>query len=348
MMDYFLSNGRVLLFHYFFPLVIVIALLTVLRIILSKLIKKTSSQRKKCILLCVAHYYYFFYLVAICQLFYFWQLNFQTFPFNILIWEKLVVLLLSIWGALFSWRVLKKIDENPSIAVGDVTTTLAITKLFRIAIVVFFTLNTAQILNLPLSGLIAFGGVGGLAVGFAAKDLLANFFGGFMIFLDRPFNVGDWIRSPDKTIEGTVEYIGWRLTRIRTFDKRALYIPNGIFSTIAIENPSRMTNRRIKTQVGVRYCDHVKVAAMTDAIEAMLKGHDGIDQQQTLFVQLVEFAPSALTLQIYTFTKTTDWVTYQRVQQDVYLQILQIIEQFGASCAFPTRTVEMTTKKDTP
>ena len=102
-----------------------------------------------------------------------------------------------------------------------------------------------QALGYSISGVLAFGGIGGIAVGFAAKDLLANFFGGLMIYLDRPFSVGDWIRSPDKNIEGTVEEIGWRLTRIRTFDKRPLYVPNSTFTQISVENPSRMLNRRI-------------------------------------------------------------------------------------------------------
>ena len=112
-----------------------------------------------------------------------------------------------------------------------------------------------QLFDYSVSGLLAFGGIGGIAVGFAAKDLLANFFGGLMIYLDRPFSVGDWIRSPDKEIEGTVEDIGWRLTRIRTFDKRPLYIPNSIFASISVENPSRMSNRRIYEKIGIRYDD---------------------------------------------------------------------------------------------
>ena len=80
-----------------------------------------------------------------------------------------------------------------------------------------------------------------------------------MIYLDRPFSVGDWIRSPDKEIEGTVEDIGWRLTRIRTFDKRPLYIPNSIFASISVENPSRMSNRRIYEKIGIRYDDVSKM-----------------------------------------------------------------------------------------
>jgi len=136
--------------------------------------------------------------------------------------------------------VLKKEARGEEV---DRTTADAIAKLLRISVIITGLLVTLQTLGYSISGVLAFGGIGGIAVGFAAKDLLANFFGGLMIYLDRPFNVGDWVRSPDREIEGTIENIGWRLTRIRTFDKRALYVPNSIFANIAVENPSRMTHR---------------------------------------------------------------------------------------------------------
>ena len=106
----------------------------------------------------------------------------------------------------------------------DRTTMDAIAKLLRMSVIITTALVILQTLGFSISGVLAFGGIGGIAIGFAAKDLLANFFGGLMIYLDRPFNVGDWIRSPDREIEGTVEQIGWRLSVIRTFDKRPLYV----------------------------------------------------------------------------------------------------------------------------
>ena len=144
--------------------------------------------------------------------------------------------------------------ESPA----DPTTVDAIAKLLKVSVVITSTLVILQTLGFSVSGVVAFGGIGGMAVGFAAKDLLANFFGGLTIYLDRPFAVGDWVRSPDREIEGTVENIGWRLTRIRTFDKRPLYVPNATFTTIAVENPSRMLNRRIKETIGIRYDDAEK------------------------------------------------------------------------------------------
>lgn len=222
----------------------------------------------------------------------------------------------------------------------DKTTLRAITQLVRLAIIITAGLILMQTFGIPISGVVAFGGVGGIAAGFAAKDLLSNFFGGFMLFLDRPFVIGDWIRSPDKEIEGTVENIGWRLTRIRTFDKRPLFVPNGVFSNVSIENPSRMMNRRIKTTVGIRYEDSNKLAAVLTDIEEMLKNHPEIDTTKVLFVKMVNFGPYALEFLIYTFTKTTDWVNFQGIQQDVFLKILEIIASHGAECAYPTTTLK--------
>lgn len=223
----------------------------------------------------------------------------------------------------------------------DRTTADAIAKLLRIAIIVITFLILLQTLGFSVAGVLAFGGVGGIVVGFAARDLLANFFGGLMIYLDRPFEAGDWIRSPDKEIEGTVENIGWRLTRIRTFDKRPLYVPNSVFATIAVENPERMTNRRIFETVGIRYDDAGKMAAITRDVKQMLLEHPEIDTNQTMIVNFVEFAPSSLDFFVYTFTKTTDWIRFHEIKEDVMLKILEIIEEHGAESAFPTSTIHI-------
>jgi MscS family membrane protein len=127
----------------------------------------------------------------------------------------------------------------------DYTAVNAITKLLKIAVALSAFLIGLQSLGVSVSGVLAAGGIGGIAIGFAAKDMLANFFGAFIIYFDKPFKVGDWIRSPDQEIEGTVEDIGWRITTIRTFDMRPLYVPNSVFSNISVETPSRMTHRRI-------------------------------------------------------------------------------------------------------
>ena len=221
----------------------------------------------------------------------------------------------------------------------DVTAIRAIGKLLRTAVIITTALIIMQTLGFSVSGVLAFGGMGGIAIGFAAKDLLANFFGALTIYLDRPFSEGDWIRSPDREIEGIVENIGWRLTVIRSFDKRPIYVPNSVFASIAVENASRMSNRRIYESIGLRYADIKQMDAIVAAVTQMLRTHKEIDQTQTLIVNFTEFNASSVDFMVYTFTKTTDWVRFHEIKQDVLLQIADIIEQHDAEMAFPSRSL---------
>jgi MscS family membrane protein len=243
----------------------------------------------------------------------------------------------------FAGRVGRNVVAAQVARGGDVdrTTVDALTKLARLVTLIVAVLTTAQTLGFQITGLLALGGVGGIAVGFAAKDLLANFFGGLTIYLDRPFSVGEWIRSPDKALEGTVEYISWRHTRIRAFNRNPIYVPNAVFTHIVLENPSRMSHRRIRETIGLRYDDFARVEPIAADIKAMLLAHPDIDTETTLFVNFVQFGPSSLDIQVYTFTRTIDWIAFQAIKQDVLLRIGRIIEQHGAEIAFPTQTLHL-------
>lgn len=223
----------------------------------------------------------------------------------------------------------------------DLTNIDAMSKLGRLLVVVVSAIMAASTLGFNVGALLALGGVGGIAIGLAARDLLANFFGGLTIYLDRPFSVGDWIRSPDKSIEGTVEYISWRHTRVRAFNKNPIYVPNAVFTTIVVENPSRMSHRRLKETVGVRYDDFAQIEAIVNDIRTMLSEHPEIDTSQTLIVNFNAFAASSLDIMIYTFTHTTNWVKFHEVKQDVLILIGRIVEAHGAEIAFPTRTLHL-------
>lgn len=215
----------------------------------------------------------------------------------------------------------------------------SVAKLLRITIAVTAALIVLQSLGFSVSGVLAFGGLGGLAVGFAAKDLLANFFGAVIVYFDRPFAVGEWIRSPDRQIEGTVEEIGWRVTQIRTFDQRPLYVPNSVFTQIAVENASRMSNRRILEVIGLRHEDAERVAGIVVDIETMLASHAEIDPSKALTVHLDKIAPSSLDVQLQCFTKTRVAKEYFAVKQDVLLRAIAIVGAHGASIAVPETTL---------
>lgn len=223
----------------------------------------------------------------------------------------------------------------------DATLVNGVGKLLRAAVMVTMALIALQTMGINIAGLLAFGGVGGLAVGLAAQDLIANMFGGLTIYIDRPFAVGDWIRSPDREIEGTVEDIGWRRTAIRTFDKRMLYVPNAVFTTIAVENPSRMSHRRIRETIGVRYDDVSRIPAILQDVRKYLNENPDIDSSQTLMVNLNEFGTSSVDFFIYTFTRTTVWTEFHEVKEKVMLAISAIVERHGAEIAFPTTTVHV-------
>lgn len=254
---------------------------------------------------------------------------------------------ITICFAWFCWRLIsiasEKYLEQKAGAAEDVdhTTVDALSKLGHLIVIVAAILTLLQTLGFSVSGLLAAGGIGGIAIGFAAKDMLANFFGGLTIYTDRPFVVGDWIRSPDKDIEGTVEKISWRYTRIRRFNKNPIYVPNALFTTIVVENPSRMINRRIKETIGIRYDDINMMAVIVEDVKAMLKAHKDIDTNKTLIVNFNAFSASSIDFFIYTFSRTTIWTEFHEVKQDVLLKIADIIAKHGAEMAFPTQTIHI-------
>jgi MscS family membrane protein len=197
----------------------------------------------------------------------------------------------------------------------------------------------AQNLGYSVSGLVAGLGIGGLAVAMAAKDTLANLFGSIMILVDRPFQVGDWVTFPGG--DGVIEEIGLRSTRVRTFAKTVVSIPNQALANHTVENHSKMPKRRIKFTVGVTYGSTVdQVQTLVARIEGYLKGNADIDQEFML-VKFTEFGPSSLDLFVYCFTASTEWTRHLEVRQDVNLRIMELVEEMGMSIAFPTRTVHL-------
>ncbi len=215
----------------------------------------------------------------------------------------------------------------------DPTTISALTKVLNIVVIVLTGLALMQSFGFSISAILAFIGGGGVAAGFAAKDFLANFFGAVMIYMDRPFKVGDWIRSPDKEIEGYVEHISLRATHIRTLDKRPLYVPNSVFNTISIENPSRMSHRRIFETIGLRHEDSALLNKISTDAEKMLRSHKQVDQTQPIIVRLNAVTTSSLNILVCAFTKITDAEGFYQFKQDIMLKLFDIIHSHEAKTA---------------
>jgi MscS family membrane protein len=214
-------------------------------------------------------------------------------------------------------------------------------RLIKMLIILAIALGIAQYLGFSISSILTFGGVGGIVMGFAAKDMLSNVFGGLMIQMDKPFSTGDWIRSTDKGIEGVVEKIGWRMTRIRTFSKNPVYIPNSIFATIPIETPSRMTNRRIHEVIGLRYDDISHMQTIIKEVEKLLHDNESIDKNEPCRVYFDLFNASSVDFVIYAFSNITNSTEFKKIKGKLLLDIADIIAKHGAEIAFPTQTLHI-------
>ena len=214
--------------------------------------------------------------------------TYVAFETHLIVIRQVGSLLFLLWLALrFLRHAERELVGRTKIRLGrmsDPTNIQAIAQLLRIVIILVALLMALQTVGIKLSAVLTVGSVAMAVFGFAAKDVLSNFLGGLIIYWDRPFSVGDWIRSPDRNIEGTVEYIGWRVTRIFTMDKRPLYVPNSILTSVALENPSRMTHRRLKLTVGVRYSDAERVAGIVQSIDTMLRNHPRLDSNERVSV----------------------------------------------------------------
>lgn len=213
----------------------------------------------------------------------------------------------------------------------DQTMVDGLSKLARITTIILSALMLMQILGLNISSLIAFGGVGGLAVGLAARDWVANLIGGLMVHLGRPFSVGETIRSPDRQIEGKVEMISWLQTRIRTPNMSVVFVPNSLFTTVVLENPSQITNRRIDQVIYLRHQDVEKVDAIVSEIRKILTESDEIDQDKAINVCLEDITDASLKLVVRAYTRTTDLVTFQAIKQSLLIRASEIISRHGAS-----------------
>lgn len=207
----------------------------------------------------------------------------------------------------------------------------------RFLIIALALVIIAQEWNYDVNGFIAGLGLGGLAFALAAKDALANVFGGIVIIMEKPFVIGDWIAIPG--VEGVVEDISFRSTKIRAFSHASITIPNSTLANEAITNYSRMGKRRISFNLGLTYdTPGSKVEECVRLIKQMLVEHPGI-HPETILVSFDLFNESSLDIFIYCFTNTTTWSEYLEVRQDVNLKIMAILEDEGISIAFPSRSI---------
>ena len=212
-----------------------------------------------------------------------------------------------------------------------------IKKTLRFIVIILGIMSILQEWGINVSAFVASLGLGGLAVALAAKDTVANLFGSLVIFTDRPFKVGDWVETG--FVEGFIEEIGIRSTKVRTFAQALVHVPNAKMADASITNWSKMGKRRIKTRIGLTYSSNPEqMKTIVQEIKAMLKSHKDI-HQETILVSFDEFSDSSLSIFLYFFTKTIQWEEYLHVREDVNLKIMQIVANHKASFAFPSQSL---------
>ncbi|MDT8375237.1 MAG: mechanosensitive ion channel family protein [Mariprofundaceae bacterium] len=255
---------------------------------------------------------------------------------------RLTSIILGIW---FLWRVIDGFTAYFAARAAQTHSTMDdqlvpfISKTLKIFLVLTGVLVVAQNMGYSITGLVASLGIGGIAVAMAAKDTVSNIFGSVMILVDRPFTIGDWIKTGE--FEGVVEEIGFRSTRIRTFDKTLVNVPNSLLANMVIDNIDARPKRRVKMRIGITYnTAPAKMQQAIEGIENILKFHVGVDQEFSL-VKFDEFEDSSLSIFLYYFTSTTHWQEYLQIRQEVNMQIMELLEKLGLEFAFPTRTVHL-------
>jgi len=255
---------------------------------------------------------------------------------------RILSLAISAW---FLWRLIDGLSSYFSAKAAQTESSLDdqlvpfITKTLKIFIVITAVLVIAQNMGYSISGLIASLGIGGIAVAMAARDTIANVFGSIMILVDRPFTIGDWVKAGD--FEGVVEEIGFRSTRIRTFEHTLVNVPNSLLANMVIDNIDARSKRRIKMRIGLTYSTTpAQMQQAIEGIEAILTQHPGVDQNFKL-VKFDEFADSSLSIFLYYFSADKNWAAYLQVRQEVNMQIMQLLESMQLDFAFPTRTVHL-------
>jgi MscS family membrane protein len=255
-------------------------------------------------------------------------------------------------GARFGWRLADLLAEllihqarRTETKFDDIVVPLLrkTAKVFVFALGIVYGAHTLSINIVPLvTGL----GIGGLAFAFAAKDTIENFFGSVAVLLDRPFEVGDWVIVGDT--EGTVEELGLRSTRIRTFYNSQVTVPNATLVRATVDNLGRRAYRRWKTYLGVQYdTPPEKLLAFTEGIRELVRQHP-YTRKDFYQVWCNDFADFSLNILLYVFFRVPDWSTELRERERLFVDIVRLADRLGVQFAFPTQTVHLYREEHSP
>lgn len=219
-------------------------------------------------------------------------------------------------------------------------------KLGRLLSFLVFILVLLSMLNIPMGQILAPTAVGALALSFASKDILSNVFGGLMVMCDKPFSVGDYVTIANNE-EGTVRYIGWRVTEVQLRNGRILHVPNGVITTSTVTNYTEKTHWFVQKEIGIRYQDLDVATQIAGQIEQWITSHQHTNQRRVSFAKLYEFSDSSVIIRVRVYLKssinTKQWYQFT---EEMLMQIHNIVKNHNADFAFPSRTLFMEKTED--
>ncbi len=250
-----------------------------------------------------------------------------------------IMVLASAWLAmLVGGAAAQAIVNSPRIQPQSVDASLVrvAARLVSLVVAVLIVVEGARMLGLPVMGLIAGLGVGGLAVALAAQSTIENFIGSITLFADRPVRVGDFCRFGDEV--GTVEEIGLRSTRIRTLGRSVMTIPNAEFSRLKLDNFSLRDSNLFRTTVSLRYeTTPQQLRDVLAGIRKLLLEHPRVLEDPAR-VRLVEFGSHAFQIEIFAYVDSSDWNEFLGIREELFLQIADAVEAAGTRLAVPAQT----------
>jgi MscS family membrane protein len=249
----------------------------------------------------------------------------------------------------FTWLLLRLVDVFAAVvserltSSGRVSVTTVVPlgrRTLKAVFVLLAVLAMLQNLGFNITGIVAGLGVGGLAIALAAQKSIENLFGGVTLIADQPVRVGDFCRFGDKL--GTVEDVGLRSTRVRTLDRTVITVPNADFSQMPIESFAPRDRIRLFTMLGLRYeTTPDQLRYVLENLRRMLLDHPMVDPDPAR-VRFIGFGASSLDLEVFAYVKTSDWAEFLATREDIYLRIMDVVEEAGTGFAFPSQTLYTT------
>lgn len=270
----------------------------------------------------------------------------EALPLNDTFEKVFYEILDTAFAVLIFWTIFKFIKPFSKVIQGytarygkelsdDITNILTRTAQFLVFAIGFVAIMKNW--GYDITGFLASLGLVGMAFALAAKDTAANLFGSIVIFTDKPFKVGDWIETPD--VEGFVEEIGIRSSRVRTFAMGLVTVPNDTLANSPIQNWTQMNKRRVSMKIGVTYSTKSsQILKIVNEIRDLLENHEGVNQE-FMNIGFTDYLDSSLGITVYYFTNTTAWIEHTKIKEDINVKIMQIVEENGSSFAFPSRSL---------